>query len=358
MNKEDLRIGAISTYLQRLDEVRVKNRGVLYFRGHSKYSYQLEPSIYRNSGWIKNEATMLKELILRCPNDFKNGMITFECLVKMQHYSLPTRLLDITSNPLVALYFACQLHDKDDQDGEVVVSEFPVDDVKYFDSDTVSVLANLSKRSINFNFPQTSNIEAFNNGGDIPLLLHDVRQDKPHFEPAIRPEDLRKVICVKPILDNPRIIRQEGAFLLFGIGSEKGKPAQINEKTVVGRLRINREKKKDLLLQLESLGVSDATLFPEIEKVAGHIKATYHEPDPSVLNGLGEIERKIINRLAINPNVGSGDLALMFGMQIQSVSRSLSNLQNLGLIERMGTGRSVSWRVVESVRTQLPGKVQ
>lgn len=106
-------------------------------------------------------------------------------------------------------------------------------------------------------------------------------------------------------------------------------------------------------MQLESLGISDATLFPEIEKVAGHIKASYYEPDPSVLNGLGDIESKIINRLAINPNVGSGDLALMYGLSIQTVSRALSNLLTLGLIERKGTGRGVSWRVVESVRQQL-----
>jgi DNA-binding MarR family transcriptional regulator len=349
MSSEDQKIGAISTYLQRLDEVRAKNKGVLYFRGHSKHTYLLEPSIYRNRGWIKNEASMLKELILRCPNDFRNGMSTFECLVKMQHYSLPTRLLDITSNPLVALYFACQLHDKDD-DGEVIVSEFSVDDVKYFDSDTVSVLANLSKRSVGFTVPSTSNIAAFNNDGDIPLLLHDVRQDKPHFEPVIRPDDLQKVVCVKPLLDNPRIIRQEGAFLLFGIDKTKDKPAEMEDKTVIRRLRVNKDKKKELLMQLESLGISDATLFPEIEKVAGHIKTMYEEPDLSVLNGLSEQQQKIIRRLVQVPNVGIGDLALMLGSPVSSVIPTIHKLLQMKLIVRLGSGRSTSWRVTDAVR--------
>jgi len=79
-------------------------------------------------------------------------------LARMQHYSLPTRLLDLTTNPLVALYFACK--DAPTRRGEVIALTVKRRDVKYFDSDTASCLANLShlqpaeKNRINLDVPR------------------------------------------------------------------------------------------------------------------------------------------------------------------------------------------------------------
>src|SRR5690606_15320668 len=123
-------------------------------------NYDLKPGIYRQS-YIRHEHTIFKEFILKEPNDFLNDLSALEKLVKMQHYGLPTRLLDITTNPVVALYFAC--YERGKRDGQVMVFRITKKDVQYYDSDTVSSIANIAKRpSFNFASLDISSIEKFN----------------------------------------------------------------------------------------------------------------------------------------------------------------------------------------------------
>lgn len=353
----DLRVGALSTFLQQLDKLRTGDQPLRYFRGHSKRSFQLKPSIFRNSGWIANEATMLKEVMLRCPNEFAGGVTTFQCLVKMQHYGLPTRLLDVTSNPLVALYFACESHDEDDEDGEVLAFGYDVEAVKYFDSDTVSVIANLSRTPAGFVVPDASAghppnteeaIRRFNANESIKLLLHDIGSDKPHFLPKIRREDLMRVVCVKPLLDNPRIIRQEGAFLLFGCDEIKSKPATLEDATLIARLTINRDEKQNLRDQLSTLGITRATMYPEIEHVARHIKQSYFVPSID-LGKLSPAQKVVFDALGDGSERSTQAVATALNMKPAAVSRVVSELQRKGALGLVGSGRERRWKLVEGL---------
>ncbi len=299
---------------------------------------------------------MLRELILRCPDDFAGDLSAFQCLVKMQHYSLPTRLLDLTSNPLVALYFACAMHEEDDEDGEVIVLGFDVEEVKYFDSDTVCVLANLSRRPASFACPAAANTEEFNHQDEIRLLLHDVKRDKPYFEPAIKPGDLGKVLCVKPMLDNPRIIRQDGAFLLFGISGKKSKPAVLQETAVLGRIKISRDGKKEIATQLETLGISRATMFPEIEQVASHIKGGYQAPSLRKLSKLSEVQNRVISKLAEGGQLTVSEIARQLQTPEPSVRAAISRLNEYGFLQKIGSGRGVRYLAIEAVREQIAQK--
>ena len=111
--------------------------------------------------------------------DFQSDVYTLDSLVRMQHYSLPTRLLDITSNPLIALYFACK--SAPEGDGEVIVFTMNRKDVKYFDSDVVSCIANLARLPQSEKNSIIFKEEKFNAQPPIRRLVHLIREEKPFF---------------------------------------------------------------------------------------------------------------------------------------------------------------------------------
>ena len=278
-----IKVGSVRTFLTEMERFEPEKGFTYFFRGHSRFSHRLAPSIYRDPSWIANEDVLFKELVLRCPNDFSGQESTFQSLVKMQHYSLPTRLLDITANPLVALYFACEHEGLQRESGEVVVFRIPTAEIKYFDSDTVSVIANISRRPATFKLPDEEfERVAFNEDPQIHYLLHEVKREKPYFEPLILRSHLESVVCVKPKLDNARVIKQDGAFLLFGMNGRKTEPATVPAGFLAAaaskRLLVEPGKKAFIRKQLESLGLTQASIFPEIDKVAEFIKRTYATP--------------------------------------------------------------------------------
>ena len=331
-------VSDLSQILQTLGEP--KEGHTRFFRGHGDEDWQRLPSIYRAKHLIENEDKIIKDALTYCPDDFLPSDTLFEKLVKLQHYGYSTRLLDLTTNALVALYFAAWNEQHQDKDGELIILDIPNEEIKYGDSDTVAILSAISlqdkitsiqkcitvanqardveekvseKRYIYF--METANdkemediersreelgfknleeykdylkkqegkkafLEFFNKQPEIISLLHDIQTDKPSFRPVIEPSDLQRVICVRAKLNNARISRQQGCFLLFGISGAKSPPAAIPNKWQ--RLASNRQKilvkaenKAAIIQELKSFGISKRTLFPELEAQATEIMNHY-----------------------------------------------------------------------------------
>ncbi len=270
------RVGAITTFIERIRRIESRKGYTLFYRGHSDDSYMAIPSVFRrieNGGvrgtYADQEDALFKNMVMQCPQEFVGCSSTLEYLVKMQHYGLPTRLLDLTTNPLVALYFACCSHSgKGGKNGEILIYEVPDEDVKFFNSDTAAVIGNLAKMPRNFEYQN-----------DRGRFLHEIQEEKPYFKDLIDVAHLSSVQCVKAKLDNRRITQQSGAFFIFGMDGAVNNPAKIPYQYICKRdnapvmIGVSQAKKKAMLSELAELSISEASLFPEIENVASHLKS-------------------------------------------------------------------------------------
>ncbi len=74
----------------------------------------------RDEGYLENEGHMYQEMMQMYSKQLNNAYRYIGKLALLQHNNVPTRLLDITVNPSVALYFACEQNGiANDEDGYV-----------------------------------------------------------------------------------------------------------------------------------------------------------------------------------------------------------------------------------------------
>jgi len=263
-----------------------------YFRGERVGSWPLRPSVMRNLprkgfAFRKREGEMLLELMSKRPEDFIGTTSALSQWVVAQQHGLKTRLLDITQNPLVALFHACEHRStRNNSNGVLHVFVVPKCIVKSFDSDAISVVANFAKL---LRFEQKILLGNFVNNNELiqaqeigyscdyshimRRLYHHIRREKPHFKKLIDMRDLFRVFVVEPQQLFERIRAQSGAFLVsaFHERFEKDRILAYNENTPVYdhyKFIVPTASKKKILDELRLLNMKREVLFPGLDEAA------------------------------------------------------------------------------------------
>ena len=284
-----------------------KKENILYYRGESDdYGVRaLTPSVYRNGQkqHIECEHIYYREMQRYNDHEFNQDITAFDKLARMQHYCCPTRMIDVSEDLMSATYFALNGSGSNGQTKPVIyVLEIAHDKIKYYDSDAVSVVANLAKTPIKNDSNAEKSKEAIWCDAKQYLdcresynstrlesknyLLHDIKEEKAYFQDQIDPKHIFSVFCVKPKYTNQRLLGQKGAFLLFGLNYEEVKQSpQLFEKdgnrislklnsdlhpiVTVHKILLGSQVKQ---ADLRKIGITTPYIYPELESVSEYLK--------------------------------------------------------------------------------------
>jgi hypothetical protein len=285
-DKGEITINNLSEFVSVISELNKESiylrtlsaSSISFYRGQSDFSWGLSPRLYREK-LLDKESVLIAEFLRIASLSFQQ-MAYFDILVKMQHYGLPTRLLDTTLNPLVALFFACHGDGQKDKDGSVYV--FPNLPVFKQGLNNISLIMKFIFEYSGFRL-------------DLEEFTRDVISSKEIYSSYARKykskDDVLGALtlpfhAVLPTLNNPRILNQDGSFFLFGM-TVMNKKTSNNPETVNKTyyefetvefdnnvekfwskskiLRVPADKKALLLEELEYIGITRNKMFPELE---------------------------------------------------------------------------------------------
>ena len=301
----------------------------VYFRGQTKdYSYVI-PSLYRTLDGIFFEEEYIKRAEISSPNEFSSTGTFLSKLALMQHYGMITRILDITTNALVALYFAVEdgaEKIEEISDGFVFLYKKESNKIQTENSERIAIKANISRLNIDEKISLYNEIktEAIKATDDLLLLFQDKAEilkilrkiinfasiDLGYTPTMILKEYLLGAEIVYPSEIDSRIIRQNGLFVIWGLDclneicdidiksknddekksilqriqsgiSKTLEDMQIyySPETFLGhmpqgyvRIRIKKEYKKQILSELKLLGITGQTIYPDLQHKLEYIK--------------------------------------------------------------------------------------
>lgn len=226
---EEIIINDIQSFLI-LEHNFLNQEDEIWYRGQANFDRGLDPSFLRLVNNSELAEKMLFDIFVQNSSTLiETPTNPLDWMFIMQHYGIPTRLLDWTENPLVALYFAVEKY-KNEKDGALWL---------------------LKPKKLNqpvLGFPT------------IPMY------DNPNVSEHMKGQSQypKTPIAILATRNNSRIQIQEGVFTIHINNNEKIESA-CNDYLL--KIKIPADSKEKIFTQLKLLGINKFRLFPELSNI-------------------------------------------------------------------------------------------
>jgi hypothetical protein len=244
-----------------------------WYRGVAKAkSHSLTPSLYRHPKIKKIEEFLILERRMLEEFNRQNVLhsssrsviddgVDLHTLFYMQHYGVPTRLLDWTSNPFIAMYFALSSARPEAKGG-------------YSEDAAVWVLDPVAWNNVALAH------QTYGNAGPIfdkvvSNSYSPVKMTRNQLDPNSLPAMEERPATILGVANNPRIFAQKGVFTVFG---KDMNPMDVQfdkhkfQPHCLQKLIIPKGKIDDLLKTLLQIGYTDSVTYPDLQGLVMEIK--------------------------------------------------------------------------------------
>jgi hypothetical protein len=264
-------IESFKQYVSLIERMQSKATNSLWYRGCGGGNSVLIPSLYRHK--TKRKKADIEELERRLMTRFRQRSIPlvdrqlnedWDTLFFMQHYGIPTRLLDWTENPFIAFYFA------------VMSGRFSArhrnrknsPKLKFSREATIWILDPVAWT--NFALKQQSYTGGVLTPGDSTLSRYKplTRFDEMHIHP----------VALYGAHNSPRIVAQRGVFTIFGQNTVSMEIVYDKDKfprRSLTKLILPKDALPDMRKSILSHGFTESVVFPDLEGLAKETKREF-----------------------------------------------------------------------------------
>ena len=250
-----IKVASLSGFIQAIKKVNSHlncHSADTWYRGVSNVTYELIPgTVWRKIPEETHNVIIeewLNEYILYSDDKLNDG---YDIYALAQHYGLPTRLLDWTTSPLIALYFALEKNEKNEKRIVWAINPLKLNHLSSSHRNHLSV----SDKSLR---------EQFELDSYLPEALGGMNSNKLKDGPS--------AIRVQP--RNKRISSQKGCFTIHGNSKEKIDDILSNDKeSQIVKIEINGKKARETILrEFFLLGITEDSIFQDLNSLSARLK--------------------------------------------------------------------------------------